>query len=101
LLEAAACGRAIVTTDVPGCRTLVRDSIEGLVVKPDDAGALAQAFLRLAADESLVRRYGAAARARVLDGFTEDDVMDRIKALYRGLLADAPLPNVAQLPAGT
>ena len=101
LLEAAACGRAIVTTDVPGCRTLVRDGIEGLIVKPDDAGALAQAFLRLAADEALVRRYGAAARARVLDGFTEDDVMDRIKALYRGLLADAPMPKVAQLPVGT
>lgn len=101
LLEAAACGRAIVTTDVPGCRTLVRDGVEGLVVKPDDADALAQAFLRLAADEALVRRYGAAARARVLDGFTEDDVMDRIKALYRGLLADAPMPKVAQLPVGT
>ena len=102
LLEAAACGRAIVTTDVPGCRTLVRDGIEGLVVKPDDAGALAQAFVRLAADESLVRRYGAAARARVLDGFTEDDVRDRLKALYRGMLADAPGPKkVVQLPAGT
>ena len=36
LLEAAACGRAIVTTDVSGCRTLVRTGIDGLVVPPDD-----------------------------------------------------------------
>ena len=34
LLEAAACGRAIVTTDVPGCRTLVRHDVEGLLVPP-------------------------------------------------------------------
>ncbi len=101
LLEAAACGRAIVTTDVPGCRTLVRDGVEGLVVKPDDADALAQAFVRLAADESLVRRYGAGARARVLDGFTEEHVMDRVKALYRGMLAAAPGPKVVQIAAGT
>jgi glycosyltransferase involved in cell wall biosynthesis len=101
LLEAAACGRAIVTTDVPGCRTLVRDGVEGLVVTPNDAGALAQAFVRLTTDESLVRRYGAAARARVLDGFTEEDVSDRLKALYRGMLAGAPGPKVVQMSAGT
>ena len=44
LLEAAACGRAIVTTDVPGCRTLVRDGIEGRLVPAGDAAALAEAL---------------------------------------------------------
>jgi glycosyltransferase involved in cell wall biosynthesis len=90
LLEGAACGRAIVTTDVPGCRALVRDGIEGLVVAPNDAHALAEAFSRLAGDAALVQRLGSAARARVLDGFTERHVMEAVKRLYAGLLADAP-----------
>lgn len=87
LLEGAAAGRAIVTTDVPGCRRLVRDGIEGLVVPPDDAAALAGAFTALAADPDRVAAMGAAARARVLDGFTERAVMDRVKHLYAAMLA--------------
>lgn len=87
LLEAAACGRAIVTTDVPGCRTLVRDQVEGLVVKPGDVPALTAAFVRLAAEPGLAIRMGEAARARVLDGFTERHVMEAVKQLYRDSLA--------------
>jgi glycosyltransferase involved in cell wall biosynthesis len=86
LLEAAACGRAIVTTDVPGCRRLVRDEVEGLVVPHGDAAALARAFAALAHDHDRVARMGEAARARVLDGFTERAVMESVKALYAGML---------------
>lgn len=87
LLEGAVSGRAVLTTDVPGCRTLVRDGVEGLVVPPDDPAALAGALIRLASDPALVARMGAAARARVLDGFTERAVMDAVKALYVRMLA--------------
>ncbi|MFC5083025.1 glycosyltransferase family 4 protein [Microvirga arabica] len=87
LLEAAACGRAIVTTDVPGCRTLVRDGVEGLLVPPGDAASLSEALLRLSGQPDLVPRMGEAARARVLDGFTERDVMESVKELYRSMLA--------------
>jgi glycosyltransferase involved in cell wall biosynthesis len=87
LLEAAACGRAIVTTDVPGCRTLVRDAVEGLVVRPGNVPALTAAFVRLAAAPDLVARMGEAARNRVLDGFTERDVMEAVKQLYRDSFA--------------
>jgi glycosyltransferase involved in cell wall biosynthesis len=87
LLEAGACGRALVTTDVPGCRALVRDGIEGLLVPPNDAGALAAALARLAADPALVARMGASARARVLDGFTERAVMEAVKRLYAAALS--------------
>jgi glycosyltransferase involved in cell wall biosynthesis len=90
LLEGAACGRAVVTTDVPGCRALVRDGVEGLVVPPDDARALAAAFLRLAGDPELVARFGAAARARVNDGFTERAVTDGVKAMYARMLLTVP-----------
>lgn len=86
LLEAAACGRAIVTTDVPGCRTLVRDGIEGIVVPPNDPAALARAFERLAADPAVVARMGVAARARILEGFTERQVMEAVKQVYARLL---------------
>jgi glycosyltransferase involved in cell wall biosynthesis len=87
LLEGAACGRAILTTDVPGCRTLVRDGVEGRLVAPDDADALADAFVDLAGDPALVAGMGEAARARVLDGFTERDVMEAVKRLYAKALA--------------
>jgi glycosyltransferase involved in cell wall biosynthesis len=87
LLEGAACGRAVVTSDVPGCRALVRDGIEGFLVPPGDAAALADAFARLAADPALVARLGEAARARILDGFTERHIMDAVQRLYGGLLA--------------
>jgi glycosyltransferase involved in cell wall biosynthesis len=86
LLEAAACGRAILTTDVPGCRTLVRDGVEGFVVPPDHAQALADALIGLAADPARVAEMGEAARARVLAGFTERHVMEAVKGLYVALL---------------
>jgi len=86
LLEAAACGRALLTTDVPGCRALVRDGIEGLVVLPDDPAALANALERLAADPGLVARMGAAARVRIeAGGFTEEAVTRAVCAVYREL----------------
>lgn len=87
LLEAASCGRACVTTDVPGCRDLVRDGIEGLVVAPADAPALAEALVRLAGDHALVARMGEAARQRIeTGGFTEAAVADATSRLWRDLL---------------
>ncbi|MCB8836985.1 glycosyltransferase [Aurantimonas sp. VKM B-3413] len=87
LLEGAACGRAILTTDVPGCRSFVRDGVEGFVVPPDDAAALAERLAELAADPARVAAMGAAARARVLGGYTEEAVMATVADLYRGMLA--------------
>lgn len=87
LLEAAACGRAIVTTDVPGCRTLVREGIEGRLVPANDAAGLAEALATLSRQPDEVARMGEAARTRVLDGFTERDVIESVKQLYRSILA--------------
>jgi glycosyltransferase involved in cell wall biosynthesis len=87
LLEAGACRRALVTTDVPGCRTLVRDGVEGRLVPPGDAASLAETLTSLAGQPDLVARMGEAARARVLDGFTERDVMESVKELYASILA--------------
>ncbi|ACA19373.1 glycosyl transferase group 1 [Methylobacterium sp. 4-46] len=88
LLEAASCGRAIVTTDVPGCRTLVRDGIEGRLVPPDDPAALAAALARLAADPARVAAMGEAARRRILEGgFTEEAVASAVARLHAAMLA--------------
>ncbi|GJD36959.1 glycosyltransferase family 4 protein [Methylobacterium aerolatum] len=87
LLEAAACGRACLTTDVPGCRDLIRDGTEGFVVPPDDAAALAAALTRLAADPALVASMGAAAHHRIeTGGYTEEAVAEATGRLWRSLL---------------
>ena len=71
LLEAAACGRPVVVTDVPGCRRFARDGLEGFVVPPADAQALAEAIEKLILSRQLCADMGARAAARVLDGYTE------------------------------
>ena len=47
LLEAAACGRPLVATDVPGCREIARPGVNALLVPPDDPAALADAIAAL------------------------------------------------------
>lgn len=87
ILEAAACGRGILTTDVPGCADFVRDGVEGCVVPNADAAGLGRALADLAARPDTVRAMGAAARARVLDGHTEAAVGQAVVGLYHSLLA--------------
>src|SRR5215472_15607672 len=72
LVEAAACGRAAVTTDVPGCRDVVQDGETGLLVPPRDAAATAAALRRLIEDQGLRHRLGSAARARAEREFSEE-----------------------------
>ncbi len=87
LLEAAASGRPAIVTDVAGCRSFVRHGIEGLIVPPDDAGALAAALEQLACDPELRLRMGRAARARVLDGYTIPQVSEAYAQSYRAMAA--------------
>ncbi len=82
--------RPLIVTDVPGCRQFVRDDIEGFVVPPGNAEALADAIARLVTDAALRERMGAAARARVLGGFTEAHVMAAVVDAYGQLLAGGP-----------
>jgi glycosyltransferase involved in cell wall biosynthesis len=86
LLEAAACGRAIITTRVPGCEDFVRPGIEGAVVSPDDAAALADAIIQLASQPAQAARQGQAARKRLLEGYTEERVGADVAGLYKRLI---------------
>jgi glycosyltransferase involved in cell wall biosynthesis len=89
LIESAAAGRPIVTTDMPGCRDVVRDGQEGLIVPPRDVEAAALAIVRLSGDAALRTRLGAAAHARFQEGFTEDAVKAAVADLYRSLVQPA------------
>ena len=82
LLEAAACGRAMVATDVPGCREIAIEGETGLLVPVDDAEALADAMARLAEDADLRARFGAAARRLVEAKFSADAIGQETVALY-------------------
>lgn len=87
LLEAAACGRPIVATDVPGSREIAVDGVTGFTVPVGDAPALAEAMAKLAADAAMRQRFGKAARALAEEKFSADAVGRQIVALYDALVA--------------
>ncbi len=87
LLEAGASARPLVTTDVPGCRELVADGVNGLVVPPQDPVALADALQRLAGDAELRRRLGRQARATVESQHTDVAVAAATLEVYRRALS--------------
>ncbi len=84
--EAAAAERPIITTDMAGCRSFVRAGIDGQVVPAGNVGALVDALAQLSRAPGLVERMGRAARERALNGYTERDVMDGLKRLWREML---------------
>ena len=86
LIEAAACGRAIVATDVPGCREVVEDGVNGLLVPPNEPVALAHALARLLDDAALRKSMGAAGRQRVMAQFADRLIIAKIVEIYRRLL---------------
>lgn len=86
LIEAAAAGRPIVATDVPGCREVVRDGENGFLVPPGDRSALASAIERLCADASLRARLGAAGRRLAETGFSDTSANELTLDVYRRLL---------------
>lgn len=86
LLEAAACGRAMVATDVPGCREIAVPGKTGVLVPVDDAEALAEAMLRLAGDKEMRDRFGKAARQLAEQKFSSEAIGRETVALYDGLI---------------
>ncbi|HEX2826106.1 MAG TPA: glycosyltransferase family 4 protein [Burkholderiales bacterium] len=89
LLEAAACGLPIVTTDVPGCREVVKHGVNGLLVPARDPAALAAAIRFMWERPEERARMGSAARCAVLEYFDQDIVFEKTFAVYRDLLSAA------------
>ncbi len=86
LIEAGACGLPLVTTDVPGCREVVRHEKDGLIVPPRDGAALAAAIRRLCERPEWARALGQAARKRALSEFDEAIVINETLKVYHELL---------------
>lgn len=86
LLEAAACGRPLIATDVPGCREIARNDVNALLVPVDNAEALADAIEKLMNDRELRTRFGAASRKIAVSEYSSGRIGADITALYTRLL---------------
>ncbi len=82
LIEACAIGRPIVTTDVPGCREVVLDGVNGFLVPVKDAISLAKAIERLILDKGLRIRMGIAGRKLAEQEFSIQRVIDKTFEIY-------------------
>ena len=88
LIEAAACGRAIVTTDAPGCREIVRNGENGLLVPVRDSRALAEALRLLVENAPLRAGMGLKGRDIAVQEFSIERVVRETLGVYRELLAN-------------
>ena len=86
LIEAAASGCALVTTDVPGCREVVTHDVDGLLVPVRDGEALARAIARFQDEPALRARLAEAGRRKAFDQFDELIVVTRTLGVYQELL---------------
>ncbi len=86
LLEAASMGKALVATDVPGCREIVRQDENGLLVPAGDSRALAEAIRRLLADPELRETFGRASRRIAVEEFDISRVVERYIEIYEETL---------------
>jgi len=87
LLEAAASGCAIVTTDIPGCREIVQHGVTGWLVPTRDVPALANALRQAIEQPNLRELYGASARALIAAEFSAERVIGETLAIYDELMA--------------
>lgn len=88
LMESAARGVPAVATDVGGIRHSIIEGETGLIVPPDDAGALAHALLSLILDQEQRMAFGAAARLRAETMFTRARMVEETAQFYRSLIGD-------------
>ena len=86
LIEAAACGRAVVTTDMPGCRDAIEPNVSGLLIPPRNELALADALQRLIVDAELRQSMGKAGRNLAEREFGIEKVVNLHLQIYRELL---------------
>jgi len=95
LIEAAAMAKPIVATDLPGCREIVDNGRNGLLVPVRDPQALSEAIQTLVEDPALRRRMGAEGRTIALQNYTDEIVNGMILKVYDELLAQAGRPAIA------
>ncbi|MEZ8695449.1 glycosyltransferase family 4 protein, partial [Vibrio splendidus] len=87
LIEAASCQRAIITTNVVGCREIVSDEYNGLLVEPSNSKALANALETLLSDNKKIKSFGINSRKKVEDEFSQELVFEKTLKVYDQLNA--------------
>ena len=88
LLEAGVFGLPLITTDMPGCRDVVRNGKEGILVKPRDSVSLKNSILKLTENKSLRDQMGVCAKKRVEKYFSLETVSNSYGKIYTKLLED-------------
>lgn len=86
LLEAASSGRAVVTTNHPGCTAVVSQGVNGILVPPGDVQALAEAIISLVSDAKLRAKMGRAGRKRAEKHFSKASINQRTYNVYTASL---------------
>jgi glycosyltransferase involved in cell wall biosynthesis len=89
LIEAAACGRAIVTTDMPGCRDAIVPGTTGIIVPPRDAISLANAIQTLIENKEVRKAMGVAGRQLAEKEYAIEKTVDQHMIIYQELLERA------------
>jgi glycosyltransferase involved in cell wall biosynthesis len=92
LIEAGAMGKPVVASNIRGCREVVRDGQNGLLVPLGDVQALADATIELLTDQEKARRMGEEGRRMALERFDERLVFEQVEAEYARLLRERGLP---------
>jgi glycosyltransferase involved in cell wall biosynthesis len=93
LIEAAATGRAIVASDVAGCREVVSDGVNGFLVPPRDADRLAAAIARLLREPNTRMTFGREGRSLAERKFSIEFVARATVDIYNRLMTSSPLPT--------
>jgi glycosyltransferase involved in cell wall biosynthesis len=83
LLEAAAKGKSIITTDTPGCREVVIDGVNGFLVPPRDVDSLVDCMLKFIQQPALVEQMGIESRKRAIDIFDEKKILEQTMQVYK------------------
>jgi len=83
LLEAAAIGRPLVATDVPGCREIVRDGYNGILIHSKDIDSLYDAIVTLVDDEQMRKKMGKNSRKLIENELSAEIINSQIIELYK------------------
>jgi glycosyltransferase involved in cell wall biosynthesis len=86
LIEAVACGRPIVTTNVPGCREIIQQGKNGLLVEARDVSGLAEALKYLVLNPSIRIKMGAAGRKIAEEKYSSEHIIPQIMAVYKSCI---------------
>lgn len=96
LIEAAASGKAIVTTEMPGCKDICQHEVNGLLVPPQDPASLVAALATLLVDPERRRKMGTAGREIFISEFSIENVVSRTLAVYGRLISAHPSDIAAE-----